>query len=378
MTIFSLTEAELRQRRSLKWRTYESDVLPLWVAEMDAAVQPAVRAELDAALDRGDTGYPWGTEYADAYRASAATRWGLELDPTQVRRGGDVMNEVLCVLETVTNPGDGIVITAPVYPPFWQVTSGYRRHTVAVDLTPEGRLDLAALERAFAADDVTAFLLCSPHNPTGTVHTADELAAVAALCSAHGVRLVVDEIHAWLVDPGTTFVPVLSLPEARDAVVAISAGKAWNLAAFKAGLYVGGEGALNLLDHLPPLATQSTGHLGALAHAAALRHEQAWVDQTCVEVAANKRLLSDLLHALLPSAEYRPGPGTYLAFVDCTALGLANPARHFEQVGKVAFSPGRAFSPAHDQWVRINLATSPAIITQAVERMAASLRQPNN
>ena len=161
-------------------------------------------------------------------------------------------------------------------------------------------------------------------------------------------------------------------------MVAISAGKAWNLAAFKAGLYVGGEGALNLLDHLPPLATQSTGHLGALAHAAALRHEQAWVDQTCVEVAANKQLLSDLLHALLPSAEYRPGPGTYLAFVDCTALGLANPARHFEQVGKVAFSPGRAFSPAHDQWVRINLATSPAIITQAVERMAASLRQPNN
>ncbi len=376
MTIFCLTEGDLRQRRSLKWRTYAPDVLPLWVAEMDAAVQPAVRRELDAALDRSDTGYPWGDDYADAYRASAAARWGVQLDPAQLRRGGDVMNAVLCILEKVTNPGDGIVITAPVYPPFWQVTSGYRRRTVAVDLTPQGRLDLDALEQAFAADDVTAFLLCSPHNPTGTVHTADELAAVASLCERHGVRLVVDEIHAWLVDPGTTFVPVLSLPEASRALVAISAGKSWNLAAFKAGLYVGGENAGDVLDHLPPLATQSTGHLGSIAHAAALRDEQAWVDQACVEIASNKQLLNDLLHALVPGARYRPEPGTYLAWVDCTELGLSNPARHFEQAGRVAFSPGANFSPAHGQYVRVNLATSPAIITHAVERIASSLRHP--
>ena len=112
MAIFSLTEAELRQRRSLKWRTYAADVLPLWVAEMDAALQPAVRAELIAAMDRGDTGYPWGAGYADAYRASALARWGLQLDPAQVRQGGDVMNAVLCVLEATTKPGDGIVITS--------------------------------------------------------------------------------------------------------------------------------------------------------------------------------------------------------------------------------------------------------------------------
>ena len=374
MTIFSLTEAELRQRRSLKWRTYAPDVLPLWVAEMDAALQPSVRRELMAAIDRGDTGYPWGTDYADAYRASALERWQLQLEPAQVRRGGDVMNAVLCVLEATTSPGDGIVITAPVYPPFWQVTNGYRRRTVPVDLTPEGRLDLGALEAAFAADDVTAFLLCSPHNPTGTVHTADELAAVASLCDRYGVQLVVDEIHAWLIDPGATFVPVLSVPEARNAVVLVSAGKSWNLAAFKAGLYVAGADATEVLDALPPLAGQSTGHMGAMAHAVALRDEQAWVDQVSAEVAANKELLAGLLNSLVPGARYVPGPGTYLAWVDCTELGLENPARHFEQVGRVAFSPGLSFSRAHGQWVRINLATSPAIITQAVERMAVSLR----
>ena len=377
MTIFSLTEDELRQRRSLKWRTYDPDVLPLWVAEMDSAVIPAVRQSLDEALDRGDTGYPFGTDYGDAYRASAASRWGLQLAPEQVRRGGDVMNAVLCVLEAVTNPGDGVVITTPVYAPFWQVTGGYRRRrrTVPVPLADAGRLDLAALAQAFAPDDVTAFLLCSPHNPTGTVHTAEELAAVAALCDANGVRLIVDEIHAWLVDPGTTFVPTLSVPEAQRAVVVVSAGKAWNLAAFKAGLYVAGTEALDVLDALPPLANQSTGHLGSIAHTAALRHGQDWVDQVCVEVAANKQLLSDLLHNLVPGAEYTPRPGTYLAWVDCSALGLTLPVRHFHDVGRVAFSPGRTFSPDHSQFVRVNLAASPALITQAVERMAQSLRR---
>lgn len=374
MTIFSLTEAELRQRRSLKWQTYDVDVLPLWVAEMDSALLPAVRARLDAALDHGDTGYPFGDDYADAYRAGAAARWGLNLATRQVRRGGDVMNAVLNVLEATTNPGDGIVITTPVYPPFWQVTSGYRRRTVPVALTAQGRLDLDALAAAFAAPEVTAFLLCSPHNPTGTVHTAQELTAVAELCAAHGVQLVVDEIHAWLVDPGTTFVPTLAVPAAQGAVVVTSAGKSWNLAAFKAGLYIAGSDADGVLRRLPPLALQSSGHLGAIAHTAALRHGQEWVDQACVEIAANKRLLTDLLHALLPGAHYRAEPGTYLAWVDCTRLGLDDPYAHFLAAGRVAFSPGRNFSPEHRQWVRINLAASPTMITRAVERMAGSLR----
>ncbi|MFZ1411901.1 MAG: hypothetical protein WAS07_10615, partial [Micropruina sp.] len=93
MTIFSLPESQLRQRRSLKWRTYAADVLPLWVAEMDAEMQPSVRTALDAAFDRGDTGYPFGTDYQDAFAAMAAERWNWSVDPAQqVRRGGDVMN----------------------------------------------------------------------------------------------------------------------------------------------------------------------------------------------------------------------------------------------------------------------------------------------
>jgi cystathionine beta-lyase len=312
MAILSLTEAELRTRRSLKWRTYHPDVLPLWVAEMDVAMHPAVEAELLAAARRGDTGYPHGRAYADAFRAMAADRWELTLDDRQVVTAGDVMNAILAVLTEVTAPGDRVVINPPIYPPFRQVVAGYGREIVEVPLRADGRLDLDALEAALATRPA-AYLLCSPHNPNGTVHTAAELAAVVAACAAHDVQLIVDEIHAPLVDPGVVFTPALAVPGSERVIVVTSAGKAWNLAAFKAGLIVGGSGAADVLAGLPPLARQSTG------------------------------------------------------------LGLADPVGHFLEHGRVAFSAGRNFGSDHAQWARINLAASPGLVTDAVDRMAAAL-----
>ena len=373
MPILSLTEAELRTRQSLKWRKYEPDVLPLWVAEMDTALHPAVREALVAAADRGDTGYPFGDDYAAAFTAMAAQVWDLELDGArQVKQAGDVMNSVLAVLSTTTAPGDQVVINPPVYPPFRQVVTGYGRKLLEVPLTETGRLDLPALEVALAGRPA-AYLLCSPHNPTGTVHTADELATVAGLCAEFGVQLVVDEIHARVIDPGVRVSSVLAVPGGEKAIVATSAGKAWNLASFKAGLIIGGLDTAAVLRHLPPLALQAMGHWAAIAHTAAMRHAQDWVDQLSVEVAANKQLLARRLAESLPGARYQPGEGTYLAWVDCTGLGLEDPSHTFRERGRVAFSPGAAFSSGHRQWVRVNLATSPAIISQAVDRMAASL-----
>ncbi len=373
MPILSLTEAELRTRHSLKWRMYEPDVLPLWVAEMDVALHPAVREALAAAADRGDTGYPFGHAYADAFIAMAADVWGLELDrDRQVRQAGDVMNSILAVLSTTTSVGDKVVINPPVYPPFRQVITGYGRKIVEVPLTEAGRLDLPALAEVLAGRPA-AYLLCSPHNPTGTVHTAEELTAVASLCAEHGVQLVVDEIHARVVDPEVRFTSVLGVPGGEKAIVATSAGKAWNLAAFKAGLIIGGDETEPVLRHLPPLALQAMGHWAAIAHTAAMRHAQGWVDELSAEIAANKDLLARRLAEDLPSAGYRRGEGTYLAWVDCTGLGLGNPVQAFRDQGRVAFSPGASFSSGHRQWVRINLATSPEILSAALDRMAATV-----
>jgi cysteine-S-conjugate beta-lyase len=375
MALFSLPLAALRNRQSLKWRTYPDDVLPLWVAEMDVALQEPVKSALKAAVDRDDTGYPHGTGYAEAFAAMAAARWSWELDvPAQVRRAGDVMNSVLAVLDAISEPGDAVVINPPVYPPFRQVIAGYRRRIVEAPLTPAGRLDLASLEAAFAGpEQPRTYLLCSPHNPTGAVHTEAELTDVIALAERYGVRVVVDEIHACLVDPGTTFVPLLTVPGGERAISVTSAGKAWNLAGFKAGLIIAGAAATDVLANLPPLAQQSSGHLANLVHTAAITDCQDWIDELVVEIAGNKTVLATELARRLPNAGYTPAAGTYLGWVDCSELGLANPAREFLDVGRVAFSPGINFGAAHKQWVRINLACSPDLVVEAVARMAATV-----
>lgn len=375
MAMLDLTWDQLRTRTSLKWRTYDPDVLPMWVAEMDVAMPPVVSAVLAAALERGDTGYPVGTAYAEAFAAMAEQRWNWQVHPIeQIRRTGDVMNSVLSVLEACTDPGDAVVINPPVYPPFRQVIAGYRRHITEVELTPSGRLDLAGLEAAFAGPDrPRAYLLCSPHNPNGTVHTQAELTAVMALADRYRVQVVVDEIHAPLVAPGTDFVPLLQVPGGEHAISVTSAGKAWNLAALKGGLVIGGTAATAILEKLPPLAQQSTGQLANLAHTAALSQAQGWVDELVPEIMANKQLLAKELSVQLPQLSYEPTPGTYLAWLDCSPLGLSNPYREFLEKGRVAFSPGINFGRHHEQWVRINLACSPELVREGVARMARTV-----
>jgi cystathionine beta-lyase len=341
---------------------------------MDTRMPPAVKQTVVDALDRSDTGYAYGTDYAEAFAAMAADRWGWQLSPAdQIRRGPDVMASILAVLLAVTEPGDAVLINPPVYAPFRQVITGYGRRILEAPLTASGRLDLAAVEQALTgAETPRAYLLCSPHNPTGVVHSEAELASLMELANRSGVQVIADEIHACLVDPGTSFVPVQRVPGGERAITVTSAGKAWNLAAFKAGLTIAGPEATAVLAS-PAVAWQSTPHLANLAHTAALVHAQDWVYELATELAANKQLLATELASQLPQVEYQPQPGTYLAWVDCSKLGLQSPGRTFRDRGRVAFSGGSQFAPSHRQWVRINLACSPDLVREAVKRMAASL-----
>ena len=373
MSLLSVPWDELRSRHSAKWRVYDSDILPMWVAEMDTRLHPVVRETVVAALEHNDTGYAYGSAYAEAFAAMASARWRWDLSPaTQIRRGPDVMSWIATTLLAVTEPGDPVIINPPVYFPFREVILAYGRTVVEAPLAPDGRLDLAAIEQAMSAEPrPRAYLLCSPHNPTGVVHTAAELAAVMARANNAGVQVIVDEIHAPLVDPGTTFVPLQTVDGGERAVTVTSAGKAWNLAGFKAGLLIAGPQVVEILQR-PQISGQSTAHVANLAHTAALASAQEWVDQLVGELAANKQLLARELARELPQVGYQPMPGTYLAWVDCSALGLAHPAQHFREQGRVAFSPGSQFARTHQQWVRINLACAPELIVEAVARMRAS------
>ncbi|RFU88171.1 pyridoxal phosphate-dependent aminotransferase [Streptomyces triticagri] len=384
-----LSLEDLRSRSSLKWRTHPGDVLPLWVAEMDVApAEPVVRAISDA-VARGDTGYPVGTAYAEALGAFAAERWAWTgLDPARTALVPDVMMGAVEMLRLVTGPGDAVVVNCPVYPPFYPFVEHMDRRIVEAPLSPTARIDLDALESAFrharSGGRPAAYLLCSPHNPTGTVHTREELGQVAELADRLGVRVVADEIHAPLVLPGARFTPYLSVPAAGTGLSLTSASKAWNLPGLKAAVAVAGPGSAADLARLPEEVGHGPSHLGVLAHTAALRHGGAWLDALLDGLDANRRLLGELLAEQLPSVAWRPPEGTFLAWLDCTALGhddpaeatargnvsaTAGPAAAFLQQARVALSAGPAFGTGGSGHIRLNFATSTAILTEAVERM---------
>lgn len=267
---------QLRQRTSMKWRAYPADVLPLWVAEMDVPLAAPVVERLTAAIAIGDTGYPAGDSYAAALADFARQRWGwngVHLAGTALVP--DVMLGIVEVLKLISDPGDAVVITPPVYAPFYAFIAHADRRIVEAPLTDEGRLNVTTLQAAFEEatrqSRRTALLLANPHNPTGAVHTRAELETLADLARRYGVRVISDEIHAPLVLPGATFTPYLSVEGASDGFALFSASKGWNLAGLKAALLVAGVDAVEDLARLPEEVSHAPSHLGVLAHTTASR-----------------------------------------------------------------------------------------------------------
>lgn len=346
----------------------------MFVAEMDVFLAEPVAARLQQAIVDGDTGYPELPLYQEAFASFAHWMWGWEPDRASMLLVGDVMSGMRELLLATTQPGDAVVINPAIYPPFRAVCLGSGRPILEVPMGDDSRLDLDGLEEAFAGGRgprPTAYLLCSPHNPHGTVHTREELAAVAGLAARYDVTVISDEIHAPLAGP--EHVPFVTLPGAEQSFVVTSASKSWNLAGLKAGLIIAGPQARTNLEPLPVHVPESVSHLGVLAHSAALMEARDWVVELNAEIAENKVHFADELKRLIPELSYKPSAGTYLAWLDCSPLGLASPAARFHEVGRVRFGPGTDYDPLATQHVRVNLGTSKSLITEGVLRMAASL-----
>ncbi len=379
--LLGATEAQLRRdRTSVKWVAYPPDVLPLWVAEMDAAPCPVVADAVSAAMQRGDTGYGWSPRYADAVARYALDAWGWEVDTSAAMIVPDVMIGATELLRLLTDEGGPVVVSPPVYDSFFGFVDAIGRRRVDAPLGPDGRLDPEALRTAFrgatAGGERAAYLLCNPHNPTGVVHTPAELATLAALADEHGVRVVADEIHAPVVYAGSTpFTPYLTVPGGERGFSVFAPSKGWNLAGLKSALAMAGSDAVDDFSRLAEVHTHGSSHIGAIAHVAAMAHGREWQARLVGELDANRALLGRLLAEHLPGVPWRAPEATYLAWLDCRDLGLGDdPAATFLQRGRVALGSGPRYGSAGGRgFARLNFATSPAILEDAVRRMASAL-----
>ncbi|MQS08483.1 aminotransferase class I/II-fold pyridoxal phosphate-dependent enzyme [Streptomyces sp. IF17] len=369
-------ERELRRRTSAKWRCHPADVLPLWVAEADVPTPEPVARALREAIDRGDLGYPADhLGYARALDAFSRERWGVPVPEERTLPVGDVMQGVTELVALLTPPDGTVVLSPPLYPPIAELARHRGRRVVEAPLDPAGRLDPETLERAFRSAPGSVYVLCNPHNPTGTVPRPDELDTLAGLAGRYDVRVVADEIHAPIVPPGARFTPWLSRPGAERGFSVISASKSWNLPGAKAALVVAGPDAERDLAVLPGALGHAASHLGVLAHTVALREAGEWLDGFLAGVAANRRLVVRLLELLLPGVGVLESEGTYFAWLDCRELwpGEPDPAARFLERGRVALSPGPEFGTGGEGRARLNLACSPSLLAEAVRRMAAAV-----
>ena len=375
---FDLTLTDLRRRTSVKWRAFPDDVLPLFVAEMDVHQSEHVVAAVEEAMREGDTGYPAGSAYAEAFAAFATRRYGWSPDPAAMRLVPTVMTGVAAMIRALTDPGDAVVISPPVYPPFVAFTRDADRRIVHAPLTGTGRLDPAALDEAFARATAggrrAVYLLCQPHNPTGTVHSAAELARLGELAAAHGVRVVSDEIHAPLVlDPAVGLTPAPTV--IPDAIALVSASKAFNLAALPAALAVPGPAAVDDVARLPEVVGHPVAHLGVIAQTAALTHGDAWLDAVLLGLRARADHLEALLADRLPTVSWLRGPATYLAWLDLRATlpDQPHPEQWLVEHARVALTGGAGFGPQATGFARLNFATTTALLDEAIDRMATAL-----
>ena len=372
----ALTLDQLRTRTSIKWTQYGPDVLPLWVAEMDVPLAEPIADALVKAVREGDMGYPGSWKFREALASFAADSWGWEPAVADMRPIASVIVGYTDAILAATDVGSHVVVTSPAYPPFYTYLREAGREILEAPLTEDMRIDLDALASAFAAATAggrsAAFLLCNPHNPGGTVHTREELEQVAELAARHGVQVVSDEIHAPIVYSDSTYVPYLTVDPRGVAVHAASKG--WNLAAVPGAIVVFGPEAGELKRALMAGAHHWPTHLGTIAQTVAWNDCRDWLADVLRGLDENRRLLGELLAEHLPGARYHVPQATYLTWIDCRGLGLGDdPAAVFLTKGRVAFNSGPTFGTGGAGHVRLNIATSPAIIEEAVRRMASVL-----
>jgi len=376
--------AELHTHRSEKWRGFPQDVLPLPVAEMDFPVAEPIRAVLAEMVSHSDLGYLGPIpELGLGFKKFAAERWNWTVDEKQVHVATDVGVAVVEILRVFTQPGDSILISSPVYHNFYTWINETKLTLVDAPFERTGDeatnpwvINWESIEKAYASG-IKVHLLCSPHNPLGFIYTKQDLLRIVALAKKHNVLVISDEIHAPLTFPGETFVPILDLGSDAESVsvCVTAASKGWNIAGLKCAIIVSQNAEMNSkLSKLAPAMHYRASLLGGFATAVAFAEGGVWLDTVIAQLDHNRHLIKDLLAEKLPTVRYHIPQNSYLAWLDVESLNLGvDPSVTLIEKGRVAFNPGHAFGKQCDQYVRLNFATSPEIITEAIDRIARAV-----
>ena len=384
-----------RGSNCIKWDEAEDpDIIPLWVADMDFHVYPGIVEALRKRVEHGVFGYSLVPQsYYDAvirwFRdRHGAKGWKREHFIYTI----GVVPAISAIIHALTLPGDKVLVTTPVYNCFFSSirNQGCIAEEVPLLLNetslrsplnalPAFTVDWEAFERACADPKVRIFLLCNPHNPAGRVWTREELQRMGEICFRHNVFVISDEIHCEFVAPGYQYTPFSSLGEQflQNSATCVAASKAFNIAGLQnADIIVADPDKRYRIDRaINIFETCDVNPFGIVATEAAFTDGGAeWLKQLNDYVLDNYNYLRDLFAEKLPQLWVAPHEGTYLAWVDCTAVGLPSPAiaDHLYHKDKVWIADGEAYGEHQRSFIRINLACPRATLAEGLRRIVES------
>jgi len=381
--IDAMTAADLRARGSVKWTTPGPGGSGAAIAEMDFGAAPPVLEALARLAGQAAFGYlppRFAADLADACASFVRQRYGWDVAPEWVRPVPDVVRVLELAITYYSRPDSAVILPTPAYMPFLKVPPALGREIIQVPMVTgaDGRaaLDLGRIEDAFRAGG-HLLVLCNPHNPLGRVSSRVELTELTEVVDRHGGRVFADEIHAPLVYPGSRHIPYAasSGTAALHTITAVSASKAFNLPGLRcAQAILTTEADRRRWEDVVGFAARGASNPGVVANAAAYRYGEPWLTEVLGYLDESRHLLGSLLAELAPQIRYRPPEGTYLAWLDCTALGLPDsPGTLLAERAQLTVVDGPEFGVGFDGCVRLNFATPQPVLREMVTRLAAVL-----
>ena len=375
------TIVDRRQTHSTKWQLYDSDVLPMWIADMDFASPEVVIRALRERADHGIFGYEGNSPELKALITDRLARlYGWYVDPDAIVFVPGVVTGFNVAIRALVGPHEGVMIQTPVYGPILHAarSSGVQAQSMSLTRDPDGYYSVDLDRFADTVSDSTRlFILCNPHNPVGRVFTREELLPMAEACLRHDTIICSDEIHCDLLYNDHRHVPIASLaPEIEaQSITLMAPSKTFNIAGLHCGFavipnpdlrraYNRGRGAL----------VGSPNLMGYVAAQAAYAGGQPWLDALLPYLQANRDLIVEYVAQFMPQLRVASPEGTYLAWIDCSAADLPqSPKAFFLERGRVAFNDGADFGPDGEGYIRLNFGCPRQLLVEGLERMRGAL-----
>ncbi|WP_095135942.1 MalY/PatB family protein [Pseudomonas sp. Irchel s3a10] len=368
---------------STKWSRYPADVLPMWVADMDFAAPPVIIEALQQRLLHPLVGYSVAQDnLREAIVADLWSKFAWKVKPQELIFLPGVESGFNMALKALVQPQQNVVVQVPNYPPLRHAPGHWGLNKVELEFVAQADGTYATpLENLRESlNGGGALLLSNPHNPIGKVFAREELQAVADICAAQDAWIISDEIHAELCFDGRVHIPTASLsPEiAKRTITLMSASKAYNIAGLKTSFMIIQDAALReRVNHARCGMVDSVNPLGMEATRVAYSEGAPWLAELKTYLQANRDWLVDAVRSRLPGVTINVPQGTYLAWLDCSALDLDNPQQFFLEQAKVGLSAGLDFGDQHQQFVRLNFGCPRSLLEEGIRRMERALTQRN-